>query len=543
MSDSSTSIDAPGNDPLELARAAASRADWSAVIAVAETVLQDNPGEPTALFLLGTAHLARGAWHDAGPPLKRLAVLAPDIKEVHAYRAQVAQMTGDAASLIAALREVVRCDPTDQAASAQLAHWALLFGEPDARDLLTRSVAVDPNNHHLASIASDLAVAELQTDPLRPNRVVLVSDNPRVREAKIAQGLHEIGKEVHLVCGRPPGYDASSLFASIQVFESPWQAARLAAALRPEICHVFSLMQYETAAAVLTVRSSPVLVDPYDNADMLSTAFVATEPTRNLERALERSIFSRADGLVCRNLESQVAVRRDGLALQGLRLFFSDYCWGDITRHDKLSASDGELHLVFGGTVWLESRSPEGADHGLLWLAETTAKHGVHLHVYPTVAGPDEFEDMLSEYRAFERGTRFFHLHRPLLDHRAFLEEISQYDVGVLVRRSLVTGGQAWQYAPEKHRYSYANKLADYIDAGLYFMIAPQHILSFGLARRLGVGLAATPEMFQQSFWDDLKTTILERREVPSEARRRWSLNANAPRLVQFYDRVKEAAK
>ena len=532
-------IDSP--TPLDDARAAASRADWPAVIAAADAVLRDNPAEPTALLLLGMAHLARGAWTAAGPPLDQLAVLAPDIKEVHAYRAQVAQMSGEATNLIKALREVVRCEPADPAASFQLAHWSLMFGEDDARHLLDRAISLDPNNAPLAAIASELSAAATHTDPPHPNRVALISDNPRVREAKIAQGLRDAGKDVHLICGKVPGYDPTGLFASVQTFETPWQAARLAAALRPEICHVFSLMQYETAAAVLTARPSPVLVDPYDNADMLSAAFVETEPTRNLERALERSIFSRADGLVCRNLESQVAVRRDGLALRGPRLFFSDYCWGDIARHNKLSAKDGELHLVYGGTVWLESRSPDGADHGLLWLAETAAKHGVHLHVYPTVAGPDEFEEMLADYRALERSTRFFHLHRPLLDHRTFLEEISLYDVGVLVRRSLVTGGQAWQYAPEKHRYSYANKLADYLDAGLYFMVAPQHLLSFGLARRMGVGIAATPAMFEQPYWDDLRYQVFASDQASAEARQRWSLAANGPRLVQFYDRVIEA--
>jgi len=511
------------------------------VIASADAVLRDNPAEPTALLLLGMAHLAGGAWHKAGPPLDQLAALAPDIKEVHAYRAQAAQMTGDAQRLILALRDVVRCDPADPAANAQLAHWSLLFGAADAHDRLARTIEVDPNNQQFAAINAELTAAATHTGPAHRNRVVMISDNPRVREAKIAQGLRDAGWDVHLICGRPPGYDPSALFASCQTFETPWQAARLAAALRPEICHVFSLMQYETAAAVLTVRPSPVLIDPYDNADMLSAAFVETEPTRNLERALERSIFSRADGLVCRNLESQVAVRRDGLALQGPRLFFSDYCWGDIPRRDRLSASDGELHLVYGGTVWLESRSPAGADHGLLWLAETTAKHGVHLHVYPTVAGPDEFEETLAEYRAVERDTRFFHLHRPLLDHRAFLEEISQYDIGVLVRRSLVTGGQAWQYAPEKHRYSYANKLADYVDAGLQFMIAPQHLLSFGLARRLGVGVAATPAMFEQPFWDDLKKATLEPTAPATDPRSRWSLAANVPRLTAFYRRIIEA--
>ena len=527
---------------LDDARAAASRADWPAVIASTDTVLADNPAEPTALLLLGMAHLARGAWAAAGPPLDQLAVLAPDIKEVHAYRAQVTQMSGEATNLIKALRDLVRCDPVDPAANAQLAHWSLLFGEDDARHLLDRAITVDPNNASLATIATELSAAATYTDLAHPNRVVLISDNPRVREAKIAQGLRDAGKDIHLICGKVPGYDPAGLFASVQTFDSPWHAARLAAALRPEICHVFSLMQYETAAAVLTVRPSPVLVDPYDNADMLSAAFVETEPTRNLERALERSIFSRADGLVCRNLESQVAVRRDGLALHGPRVFFSDYCWGDIARRNKLSAADGELHLVYGGTVWLESRSPEGADHGLLWLAETAAKHGAHLHVYPTVAGADEFEEMLAEYRALESNNHFFHLHRPLLDHRAFLEEISQYDVGVLVRRSLVTGGQAWQYAPEKHRYSYANKLADYLDAGLYFMVAPQHLLSFGLARRMGVGIAATPAIFEQPFWDDLRERVFATDESPAEARERWSLEANLPRLVQFYDRVIEAA-
>ncbi len=523
-------------DPLAEARGAAARGDWLGVVAVTGPILESGIDDPTALMFEGVARAAMGDWQKAAPPFDRLAGLAPDLAEVHGYRAQVAQMTGDAKGLIAALRDTVRCRPDDAAALAQLARQAMLFGEPDMAACVTRALECDPANTELAAMRDGLALE--CPSAAHPHRVVLVSDQPRVREAKIGWALRQIGWEVHLLCGRVPGYDPAPFFTACHEFASPWEAVRRAAGLAPVLCHVFSLMQYETAAAFLAARPAPVIVDPYDNADMLSDAFVATEPTRRLECALERSIFSRADGLVCRNLESQIAVRRDGLNLDGPRLFFSDYCWSDIAARPRLSETDGALHLVYGGTVWLESRSPEGADHGLLWLGELAAQHGVHLHVYPTVAGPDEFDTVLADYRALEARTPYFHLHRPVGDHRAFLEEISQYDIGVLVRRSLVTSGQAWQYTPDKHRLSYANKLADYLDAGLAFMIAPQHFLSYGLARRLGVAVPATPDIFSPGYWDSLKAAILTKRPDFGAARQRWDLAANAPRLGRFYEAV-----
>jgi hypothetical protein len=523
-------------DRLAEARGAAARGDWRAVVALTGPVLEESANEPTALMYEGIARAALGEWRAAAAPLNRLARLAPDIGEVHVYRAQVAQMTGDPVGHMAALRDVARCQPDNATALQQLARTALFFGDPEAPAYLARALERAPGDADL--VLAREALAAVAPASGQPDRVVLVSDMPRVREAKIGAALRAAGWDVHLLCARAPSYPPEPFFASCTLFQSPWQAVRLAAALEPSVCHVFSLMQYETAAAFLAARPAPVIVDPYDNADMLSDAFVATEPGRHMDRALERSVFARADGLVCRNLETQVAVHRDGLELAGPRLFFSDYCWGDIAPRPRLSDRDGELHLVYGGTVWLENRSHAGADHGLLWLAELAAANGVHLHAYPTVADAETFDTVLADYRALERGTRFFHLHRPVADHRAFLEEISQYDVGVLVRRSLVTGGQAWQYAPDKHRFSYANKLADYLDAGLAFMIAPQHFLSFGLARRLGVAVPATPEMFGAGYWDALKDRLLHHRPDFATARGRWDLTANAARLGRFYAQV-----
>lgn len=531
------SMAASGDDAVQRMRAAAESNDWPQAGLLANAILAQSPDDLQTLFYASMADAALNNWDRAAEHLARLATLVPDMREVQVQRAHVAQMRGDIATLTAALSDVVALAPDDAAANLRLSEVALLFDHTDARTRLANARAQQPTDAYLARIDETLTLAA-QVAPATPRRVALVSDTPRVREAKIARAIKMAGWDVVLLYQRAPVYDPADYFDQSIQYADCWDAVAKTKALNPAICHAVAQMKYETVAALLTMKPCPVVVDTYDNVAMLGDGFLAANPGRLFDRALEESVFERADGYVCRNLETQANIQRGNTHLRGKRLFFPEYCWQGIAQKPKLSDSDGRLHVVHGGSFWIEKQNPgTNGDGGMLWLAELFDRVGVHFHLYPSGPTPETFEEILSDYRDFEARSEFFHLHRPVSDIYSFIGEVSAYDIGLMVLRSPLREGPVWQYADQKYAYCYGNKLADFVDANLHVMTLPGFNLFHYLSRHMAIDIAATPDMFTQEYWDTVRERVLARSIDFDAVRAGFSLETHASRLTAFYER------
>ena len=531
------SISASPDDAVQRMRAAAESNDWPQAGLLANAILAQSPDDLQTLFYAAMADAALNKWDRAADHLARLATLVPDMREVQVQRAHVAQMRGDIPTMMAALSAIVAAAPDDAPANQRLVEVALLFDHPEARHRLANARVHQPDDAYLARIDETLARAALAT-PATPKLVALVSDTPRVREAKIARAIKMAGWDVVLLYQRAPVYDPADYFDQSIQYVDCWDAVVKTKALQPAVCHAVAQMKYETVGALLTAKPCPVVVDTYDNVAMLGDGFLAANPGRLFDRALEDSVFERADGYVCRNLETQVNIQRGNTQLRGKRLFFPEYCWQGISQKPKLSEVDGRLHVVHGGSFWIEKQNPGAdGDGGMLWLAELFDRVGVHFHLYPSGPTPETFEEILSDYRAFEARSEFFHLHRPIPDIHAFIAEVSAYDIGLMVHRSPLRDGPIWQYADQKYAYCYGNKLADFVDANLHVMTLPGFNLFHYLLRHMAIDIAATPDMFTQEYWDAVRDRVLARGIDFDIVQTGFSLEAHAGRLAAFYDR------
>lgn len=517
---------------------------WEEAVQLCTKLNDAVPDDPQILYFGGIAAFNNGCSADAEAFFLRLVELVPTLSEAHINLAQLAINRGNADLAIERLSSATALEPGNHELLVRLGVWQLQFGYGrDGRTALSAAQVLDPSNEPVNRILQALAAGDAaRCAPVNEKCVVLISDNPKSREEKIGCALLDQGWSVHLFSLSPNNNVDEKNFTDITNCIDPWDAIVKASRLRPNIYHCFAQMKYETIAAFLAAKPGTIVGDYYDNVDMLGEHMFSRETVRHFDKSLERSVFARADGHVCRNLEMQLFARREKNFPPGRRIFFPDYAWCNRSNRPKLSEKDGELHLFYAGSVWIEKVFPElDGDGGYLWLAELLTKQKIHLHIYPSRSALDDFEEVFEHYRELEKQSRYLHLHRTISDSSQFIEEVSQYDIAINIYRSTVDGGGPVFYHDLKKDFGYANKLADAIDGNVYLMINDGFVLR--LAKRLNVGIQADSSMYEDAFWSNLKDRVLRNRIDQSSAKQRWSLLSNAPRLVRYYDELGSAVR
>lgn len=304
--------------------------------------------------------------------------------------------------------------------------------------------------------------------PGRCTNVVMVTDRPGPREAKIGFALRQAGWKTSLISRKPPPFDVPNFFDEVQTFSHPWEALRLASERAPAVYHVMVNSDYRVAEVFLRHRPGIVVIDPYDViAGMLSERFLGAHPdfVDQLER--ERFCLENADGVCCRSREVEFLEHRLGYRVRR-RLLFPDGCWNTATPPDRPKSD--ELHTVYAGQLGpVTARSAAfGGHRSKLWQAETLADQAIHFHLYPWCElSPAAFEEAFCRYRDLEQATPYFHLHHPVPPDR-LVAELCRYDLAMFAYNEFVADKNVTQnYTPDKFRVATSNKIFDFIDAGL----------------------------------------------------------------------------
>jgi tetratricopeptide (TPR) repeat protein len=473
--------------------------------------------------------------------LRQLISAMPDFAHLYQELANLLIERGDFEEAKALLQKAVELEPEKSELWLSLASVTVTLGEREAAmQALGSARKLLPGD---GTVRSTIQTMKMRTpSPCHATgRVVLVSDRPGVREAKISCALRQHGWQVLLLHKVPVPAGFIEYFDQMQPFENAWQAVRDAAAFDAAVTHVFCHMNYVTASAFVTAGLNKVVLDFYDNVDgMLSDAFLDAQSFRRRDAGSERGLAFNADGLICRNLESQYLKANSGGKKLPKRLYFPDYAWAvPLQRPQKLSDLDGELHLVTAGTVWLENETNgNDADIGFQWLAELLEGFKVHLHVYASNVPDGEFAEKMADYIAQENRSKYLHIHKPLRDHDQLLQTLSTYDAVPLIRKSLVFGGSPWQYSENKYRYSYTNKVADCVDAGLSLIVHPQNRHNYGLARRLGMLIPATPELVKKEYWEEALAQAKKHQSSHRGSQSFYTGGEQIHRLIDFYEGV-----
>lgn len=300
--------------------------------------------------------------------------------------------------------------------------------------------------------------------------IAFVSNKVTAREYKLAYAATLCGHHVVLITRQGKSGDAMMQhFDECLVASNPWRMLLLIDELHPDVIHTIVHEDNLWMLPVLLYADAPVVYDPYDCLQGM------LEPEYQYSRwalMAERRWFAGADHICARSLEPRYLRRHCGYRIPSTT-YFPEYCWQPPLRREPRQLHDSDdLHIVYCGGIWPEDRySAAAAGYAqYIEIGRALAQQRIHLHLYPaTPPAGTTYEIFFALYLQESARNPFFHIY-PTLPYAELMRELPKYDaalhiMGVRVNQSL---GSATR---PKLDYSTANKLFDYIEAGLPVII------------------------------------------------------------------------
>ena len=362
--------------------------------------------------------------------------------------------------------------------------------------------------------------------------VTFVATAPTVREAKLARAARSLGARVSLVSEVERTSEQREPFDTVVVVRNAWDALIALDHLAADVAHFVVELgdRHRWVRDVMRRARVPVVYDQYDCfAGMLRPGCEA--PSDVLET--ERQCFEAAHAICSRHLEPLVLRREHGFRLPPA-IYFPDYCRSaPRCRQSRDVSSNDELQVVYCGGVWPEDRFAPGefAYAQYIGLARALAAQRIHLHLFPAPhpAMLEDFEGFFSLYFDEARRNPFLHLHRPC-SHAKLVARLPEFDAALHVFGTGI-GKDPGRNTAAKIRYSSANKLFDYIEAGLPVIIH-EGLHQRGVVRHFGQAICLETI-------DDARASItLALGGTSSPNRASCSITAQAPRLLALYERL-----
>ena len=269
--------------------------------------------------------------------------------------------------------------------------------------------------------------------------IVFLTDRPSFREVKLAYGLENIGYKVVIVAPAGLPFD-ESVFYKVERYSNIAAGIIKVVKYPAYIYHFFSHMNYDIQAYLIKHKPGKIVFDDYDILrDYYHECFV----DHDIQIKKEKYCLENADGLCCRSLETQHLKKTYSYRF-GPRIFFPEYCM--CTHKTKEVKKTGQVSIVFAG----------GFPRYLYEFAKICNEHDIILKIYSC----NKLDDCLKDYKnIIQCGV--------ITNYNEFIEAVSESDFGVQIPFSSETGALDYKNPDLKSKYSMANKIFDYLDAGL----------------------------------------------------------------------------
>ncbi|MFN8391631.1 MAG: tetratricopeptide repeat protein [Bdellovibrionota bacterium] len=359
-------------------------------------------------------------------------------------------------------------------------------------------------------------------------RAVFVAEIPKVRETKLAAGLRAFGWEVILLCKKAPDYDISLYFDAMIPFGTAEEAQYLARRLHASIFHVFASAVDETALSFIKDKPGVTLFDVTDVFD----GMIYEHPA--LMEA-QRYCFLNADGLVCRDLQTNLPLKRAGLSRPKHTLFFPEFCWN--TTPKIVDRPGPELHIVQAGWIDLQGKT-ERKESSAFDLFQAFAQAGIHVHLYKHMLfGDADPRTLYGDLYELQMQYGCVHIHQTVPVNR-ICSELTQYHIGMNIAAHTVFMSRETKHSKNAYHFSLcgSSRNVDYLEAGLPVLQSADLTFQKFMLKRMGVGFP-----LKKQHLNDLKNYLSqynsrEAREKIYSRREKYSVASQSHRLASFYD-------
>lgn len=372
--------------------------------------------------------------------------------------------------------------------------------------------------------------------PITPQLAVLVTDSVNSRVCKIGYGLKYLGWRTVLLHQRALPTNPGQCFDECQSYATPSEALHLATRFRPVAYHVFSNWNFDVATLLIRHKPGKIVFDNYDVLAGTLLKNFAHIYHREIEQ--ERFCLENADGLCCRDLESQ-CVKRSGYRFGGRRILIMDCCWGGLPMSPKFpSRRDSGFHVVNCGNIpigteseWvIHQKELSGVAKAL--IGQGLLAQSIHFHIYPVHGAWTGAKRESTVDAGTSNGISiFFHLHDRVPPDQ-LQGTLMQYDAGLY---HVLVGANPPTYNHWKFVYTSGNRVFDYLDAGLPVIIHGSKFMEF-VVRRAGVDIRVEEQLSGQArrYLRGENTESL--RQTASRASSRLAITRHIPKLAAFYE-------
>ena len=340
-----------------------------------------------------------------------------------------------------------------------------------------------------------------------------------------------------------PNYDLKDYFDTTHQYKYSWQALLKAQKLNPLIFHVFTLWYYETVYLFVKYKPGKIIVDTNDtivgtaSADFIDESIWLHESVK-----MEKYVLENAHGICCRDLQVQNANRTGNYQRVKNTIYFPEYLWQKkVLDTNSYPTPKKEPHIVLIGHFGNKAMGDE-KEAGYLDIIRILTGQGIHFHIYPhwfynnKVYFRDGVETIFSEYFEMETSNPYFHIHATV-PMEEVVQEISQYDFGIHVLRSVLFDEPYERYTTEAMKICTSARISDYLEAGLPVIgTIGSYMYRLLLRYNAIVGITKTNII-------DFKPLLLEKLNGNLQAdmsvvQAKYLLLRHVPRLLNFYNRT-----
>lgn len=354
-------------------------------------------------------------------------------------------------------------------------------------------------------------------------RLLFLQSQPCIRALKLAKGLKgALGEDVSLVFGYLEktltelyGYGDEFFDEFVKLGNPEKSVSELVQKYKPHIIHSHNAPDFLTVSAINAVDDIPVIHDTHDALTMRKMGYYAGDDAARIqEYADEEKIANEESDGRLYVTEGVGDYIRKRYSVDESELVFHNYVSeGMIPRYltDKLSDKDGEIHIVYAGTI---TSKIEGHHYDLREIFREIAEQGFHIHIY--AAREDEAYPLLAE----EEDLIHYHGHFPrkMLMH----DELQKYDFGWAGFNDVIN--------KEHLDVALPNKAIEYVACGLPVLTLPHKTLSeFVEKHKVGLVINSFDDMKEQLFESN------EIKEIVLKKRYEFTIENNISQLIQFY--------